>query len=83
MTDVVSSRSLLCSVRSGEAMRTVPRSLQQRLEVHAWEDVLLEVIEGTSRYVLGSKIWLEGLTWNPAVLEFAEHKLVVSRQERL
>lgn len=75
---------LLCSEGSvwpGKARRTVPRPFDKRIPVYEGENILLEVIEGSSRDVLRPKYARKCFGWYTAVLELAEHKLVVSGQE--
>lgn len=65
-------------VRSEKTARAEPCTLQERVPVYGWEDVLLQVIERFPRDVLRAKDGFKRLFRNTSVFEFGKHELVVA-----
>lgn len=75
--------SILGGVRLEPSLRPKPSALNEAVPVHAGEEVLLEVVEHPPGHILASDAGNLGerLIRNTAVLELAEHELVVARQQ--
>ena len=71
----------LSGIWSEEALWPEPGALDEGIEVDGREDVLLEMVEGSTGHVLRAEERLKGLCWDTSVLELAQHELVVSSQE--
>lgn len=74
---------LLGGVRPEEGAGPEPSSLQVAVPVDGGEDVLLDVVEQPAGHVLAADAGDagKGLVRDAAVLELAEHELVVARQQ--
>lgn len=75
--------SRLGGVRLEPRVWSEPGTLDEAVPVHGREDVLLDVVEQLPRHILATDTRKlgEGLLGHTAVLEFAEHQLVVAGQK--